>query len=410
MDESRDAYPRQLLPRIRRDLEVYPAVAIMGARQVGKTTLTRQLARELGLAYLSLDDRTVRQQALDDPEGLLDGVARSGAVLDEVQRAPELLLALKSVVDREQRPGRFVLTGSNQPKISTHVADSLVGRVAYRVLRPFTLSEQRYDDGWRRWSWFLELPWSDLETRLAESAELSGPLDWRAVVATGGMPRAVLAPPADCLQVLDDYLSTFAQRDIREILGVESPDRFERFLRLMSAKTGQEFNASRMSGDLGVAVNTVRRWINALERSYLVTLVPAYSRNSSSRVIKAPKAFLVDSGLALAGSRDPHPTGFHLETLVANDMLVWRDEIPGRQVSHWRDATGPEVDFVIQQGTTVAAVEVKAASEVSINDTRHLASFLTRYPESVLGVLLSGDPRIRLIRDRIIAAPWWAVL
>jgi len=410
MDVSREPYPRQLLPRIGRDLQVYPAVAVMGARQVGKTTLTRLLGQEFGLAYLSLDDRDVRQEAIDDPEGLLDRVARSGAVLDEVQRAPDLLLALKAVVDREQRPGRFLLTGSNQPRLSSQVADSLLGRVAYRTLRPLTVSEQRYDDSGRRWTWFLELPWRELERSLTESAQLSGPLDWHIVAATGGMPRAVFAPPADCLQVLDDYLSTFAQRDIRDILGVESPDRFERFLRLTAARTGQEFNSSAMSRDLGVAVNTVRRWVSALERSYLVTLVPAYSRNSSSRVIKAAKLFIVDSGLALAGSRDPEPSGFHLETLIANDLLVWRDEIPGRQVSHWRDGSGPEVDFVIQQGAKIVAVEIKAAAEVSNNDARNLASFLVRYPETVLGVLLSSDARIRVVRDRIVAAPWWSVL
>jgi uncharacterized protein len=409
MAESRDPYPRQLLPRIRRDLQVYPAVAIMGARQVGKTTLTRYLANELELSYRSLDDRDVRQQALDDPEGLLESVADSGAVFDEVQRAPELLLALKAVIDRDQRLGRFVLTGSNQPRVGQHVADSLVGRVAYRVLRPLTISEQRYEEGGRRWSWFFEPSWPDLHSKLSQAAELSGDLEWRAAVATGGMPRAVRAPASERGQVLDDYLSTFAQRDIRELLGVESPDRFERFLRLTAARTGQEFNASRMSGDLGVAVNTVRRWVDALERSYLVTRIPAYSRNSSARVIKSPKLFLVDSGLALAGSRDTSPTGFHLETLVANDLLVWRDEASGREISHWRDGAA-EVDFVIHQGQAVVAVEIKASAHVSSNDAGHLASFLGKYHEAVLGVLLSGDAEIRLIRDKVVAAPWWAVL
>ena len=382
----------------------------MGARQVGKTTLTRRLAVELGLTYRSLDDRDVRQQALDDPEGLLDSMSDSGAVLDEVQRAPELLLALKAVIDRDPRLGRFLLTGSNQPRISQHVSDSLVGRVAYRVLRPLTISEQRYEEGTRRWTWFFELSWSDLHTRLSEAAELSGVLDWRAAVATGGMPRVLHAPLADRRQVLDDYLSTFAQRDIRELLGVESPDRFERFLRLTAARTGQEFNATRMSGELGVSVNTIRRWVDALERSYLVTRISAYSRNPSSRVIKAPKLFLVDSGLALAGSGDSTPTGFHLETLVVNDLLVWRDETPGRQISHWRDAAGPEVDFVVQQGQKLVAVEIKGTSKVASGDAGHLGSFLTKYPQTMLGVLLSGDPDIRLVRDKVVAAPWWAVL
>jgi predicted AAA+ superfamily ATPase len=149
------------------------------------------LANEFGFAYRSLDERGVREQALQDPEGLIESVAATGAVFDEVQRAPDLLLAMKTVVDREQRAGRFLLTGSNQPSISRHIADSLLGRVAYRTLRPLTLSEQRYDDSPQRWTWFFDLVADELEEKLKEYAALSGPLEWRTVTAAGGMPRAL---------------------------------------------------------------------------------------------------------------------------------------------------------------------------------------------------------------------------
>lgn len=399
-----------MLPRVREDLTLYPAVAVMGARQVGKTTLSRVLAAELGLAYRSLDERVTRQQALEDPEGLIESVSRSGAVFDEVQRAPDLLLALKAVVDREQRPGRFLLTGSNQPRISRQIADSLVGRVAYRTLRPLTLSEQRDDDSERRWTWFFDLGPDELEEKLHESAALSDALDWQVVTAAGGMPRALAAPATNRMQVLEDYLQTFARRDIRDVVEVESVERLEQFIRLAAARTGTELNFSTLASDLGQSVKTVRRWIDALERSYLVTLIPPFSRNASARVIKRPKLFMVDPALAQAGSGDRVPTGLHFETLIANDLLVWRDEAAGRGIFHWRVASGPEADFVLVQREKVIPVEVKSADGIGREDARHLSFFLEHHKEAERAIILSSDPEIRWVRERVLAVPWWAVL
>jgi uncharacterized protein len=410
LTKARTLFHRQMLPRIREDLTVYPAVAVMGARQVGKTTLARMLADELGLAYRSLDERSIRQQALDDPEGLIESVSRTGAVFDEVQRAPDLLLALKAVVDREQQAGRYLLTGSNQPRVSRHIADSLVGRVAYRTLRPLTLSEQRYDQSDRRWTWFFTEGAEELEEKLHESATLSDALDWQVVTAAGGMPRALAAPNLNRPQVLEDYLQTFARRDIRDVLEVDSVERLEQFLRLVAARTATELNFSNIANDLGQSVKTVRRWVDALVRSYLVTLVPPYSRNPSARAIKRPKLFMLDPALAQAGSGDRAPTGFHFETLVANDLLVWRDEAAGRGLFHWRVASGPEADFVLVQGDKVLPVEIKCADAIGRDDARHLSFFLEHHREADMAVLLSCDPEIRWIRDHVLATPWWAVL
>lgn len=409
-ENSREPYPRHLLAAVRRDLDRYPAVALMGARQVGKTTLVRDLGRERGLAYCTLDDRETRTRALEDPEGLLAEVAGTGAVFDEVQRAPDLLLAVKEVVDREQRLGQFILTGSNQPRVASGVADSLQGRVAYRTLRPLTLREQRYEETPARWSWFFDLKEAELSDRLNEAQALSGPLEWAAITATGGMPRALAAPREAQSDILAQYLQTFAQRDAREVLGSELPDQFEQFVRLAAARTGQELNASNLARDLGVAPNTVQRWVGALKQCYLATTVPAYSRNATVRIIKAPKLFLVDSGLAFVGSGESAPTGWHFEALILNDLHTWQDEEPGRHLSHWRKQSGPEVDFILHQGNRTVAVEVKTAEHVDRHDVRHLALFLREHEETVGGVLLSADPEIRMIGERIVAAPWWAVL
>jgi predicted AAA+ superfamily ATPase len=402
-------YPRALHPGLLRDLDVYPVVALLGARQAGKSTLGREIAEARGMAFRTLDDRDVLRQALDDPEGLLDGLGGAGFI-DEAQRAPGLFVAIKRVVDREQRAGRFLLSGSNQPHVAGAVGDSLQGRAAYRTLRPLTLGELRFDERPGAWGLPFEGAAADVIVALERRAESNGALDWRDVVEAGGFPRAVAAPPDARRRLLDDYVRTFAERDIRELLAVGSPDRFEQCVRLVAARTGQVLNVNGLAGELGTPVTTVRRWLDALRRSFLVEEIPAYSRNAGHRILKAPKLFVVDAALALAAAREPLPTGFHLETLVAGDLAVWKDAAPDRAVHHWRTQHGQEVDFVVERARRLVPVEVKASAGVGADDARHLRTFLDRHPEAVRGLLLSADPGIRPLGDRVIAAPWWAVL
>ncbi len=409
MPEANDRYPRTIRQSLIQDLALYPVVAVMGARQVGKSTLCRELADELGLVHRTLDDSDVREQALSDPEGLLADLG-GGAFLDEVQRAPDLLLAIKAVVDHEQRPGRYLLSGSNQPRVGQSVSDSLIGRAAYRTLRPLTLSELRLDERHRGWSFLINDDVESAIEQLERRSESSGVLDWKTIVQTGGFPRAVAAPPERRQRLLDDYVEVFSNRDIRDLIAVDSSPRFEAFMRLTAARTGQELNTSGLANDLGVPVTTIRRWLDALRRSYLVELVPSYSRNAGARVIRAPKLFAIDPALALAAAREPAPTGFHLENLVAADLQVWKDDGPGRAVHHWRLASGQEVDFVLEEGGNLLPVEVKVSNAVGTSEARHLRTFRERYANSARGLLLSSDREIRIISPGVIAAPWWSVL
>jgi predicted AAA+ superfamily ATPase len=406
---STDRYPRILRAPLLRDLEVYPVVALLGARQVGKSTLAREIAESRGMAVRTLDDRDVLEQARRDPEGLLADLGGPGFI-DEAQRAPELFLAIKAVVDREQRPGQYLVSGSNQPRVAGAVSDSLLGRAAYRTLRPITLSEQRFSETHGGWEFLF---WDDtarVVAHLEQRADTSGPLDWQAVVTTGGFPRALAVPADRRRQLLDDYVEVFANRDIRELLAIESSGRFEQFVRLVATRTGQVLNVNGLAMDLGIPVSTARRWLDALTRSFLVDTIPAYSRNAGHRVTKAPKLFVTDAALALAAAREPAPNGFHLETLVAGDLVVWRDAAPGREVHHWRTQSQQEVDFVVEQDRRVVPVELKTAATVSDREARHLRTFLAAHPEGVRGLLLSADPEIRVLRDRVVAAPWWAVV
>lgn len=382
----------------------------MGARQVGKSTLCLQLAEESGFAACTLDHRDVREQAIADPEGFLADLGDRGAFIDEIQRAPDLMLAIKAVVDRDQRKGQYLVSGSNQPAMGRAVGDSLLGRATYRTLRPLTFSELRYDEEYPGWSFLFGADGHAVLDELEQRSAANGALAWRDAARTGGFPRAVAAPPEQRARMLDDYVTIFSQRDIRDITAVESTSRLEAFVRLTAARTGQVLNVSGMANDLGIPVTTVRRWLDSLRRAYLIEAVPAYSRNAGQRVIKAPKVYSVDAALALAAAREASPTGFHLETLVAHDLLVWRDAAPARALYHWRLSSGQEVDFVAEENGKLLPIEIKSAEAVGKAEARHLVTFRERHPDAVRSVLLSADPRIRMIAPDIVACPWWAVL
>lgn len=405
-----EQYPRTLRRQLVDDLRVYPVVAVMGARQVGKSTLCMQVAERLGFSTRTLDNRDVREQALVDPEGFLADLGDRGAFIDEIQRAPDLMLAIKAVVDRDQRKGQYLVSGSNQPEMGRAIGDSLLGRATYRTLRPLTFSELRYDEQHPGWSFLFRASEHAVLAELNRRAEASDALDWREAAQSGGFPRAIAALPEQRTRMLDDYVTIFSQRDIREITAVDSTARLEAFVRLTAAWTGQVLNASGLARDLGIPVTTVRRWLDALRRAYLIETIPAYSRNAGQRVIKAPKLYSVDAALALAAARETSPTGFHLETLVAHDLLVWRDAAPRRNLYHWRLSSGQEVDFIAEENGKLLPIEVKSTDAVGKSEARHLLTFHERHANVTRGVLLSADPRIRRVAPGIVACPWWAVL
>lgn len=364
------------------------------------------------MARLSLDNQDTRQQAVEDPSGLLASAGDTGAFIDEIQRAPGLFLAIKAVVDRHpSRPAQYLLSGSAQTELTAATGDSLLGRAAYRTLRPLTLGELRYQDAHTGWSFLFDGDDEAALTELKGRAELGGALDWKESVAVGGFPRVVSLLPDARADQLNQYLRVFATRDIRELVNVASSGQFERFLRLVGVRTGQELNLNGMAGELGLKVPTLRRWFGAMEDAFLVERIPPWSGNLGNRLIKSPKVFMVDSALALAAARSDEPTGFHLENLLATDMRVWQELASNRRaVHHWRIANGPEVDFVLEESGKLVAVEVKASAEVDQREARHLKRFRSEYGATARLLLVSSDPRIRVLEPGLIAAPWWAVV
>lgn len=384
--------PRNLEPVLSRLAAQMPAVAVTGPRQSGKTTLCR--AAFPSLEYVSLEPLDVRDFAATDPRGFLARY-RDGAVLDEVQRAPELLSYLQEELDRDAAPGRFVLTGSQHFGLSEAITQSLAGRVALLHLLPLSLDEVRR---------FPAAPAGPWET-----------------IWTGGYPR-IHDRGLDADTWLGDYLATYVQRDVRQVLNVTNLGAFTTFLRLAAGRTGQELNLSVLGGDAGVSHNTVRSWVSVLEASFVIFRIPAWHRNLRKRSVKAQKLHFTDSGLAchLLGVRSPeqlevHPLrGALFESWVAAEVLKARVH-GGRRTDlyHLRQDRGIEVDLIVEKGDLIHPVEMKSGATVGSDFLRHLVAFRSGVIENAPHVdavprLVYGGSR-RETRNGVEVLPWSAV-
>jgi len=403
-----------ILPRFVADsladrLRVMPAVIVTGARQTGKSTLVQKLAPG-GRAYFSLDDLDVVDAARRDPGALVGGSLP--VTLDEVQREPDLLLAVKRAIDKRRKPGRFLLTGSANLLLMRRVSESLAGRASYLTLWPMTRREQR---GLGRCGFWDEL----LETRDADWLDLlasrSGePEDWRRLARRGGFPTPAvhLRKAADRAIWFDGYVRTYLERDLQELSAVAALPDFRRLMRAACFRLGQLVNQTDLGRDVALPQPTVRRYLNLLETSYLLVRLPAYAVNRTKRLIKTPKLYWGDTGVALHLAGGAEPDGPHLENLVLADLLAWRDaRLESSELFYWRSTIGEEVDFVIETGGRLLPIEVKASARPRLGDARHLLTFRAEYGRKArAGLLLHTGKTIEWIAPDVLAAPWWRVL
>jgi predicted AAA+ superfamily ATPase len=369
--------PRHLTERILERLAIAPAVFLNGARQVGKTTLAKQLI-DAGMprAYYTLDTLETLQAAQADPQGFVDNLPL-GAVVDEVQRAPELLLPLKRRIDAERQAGMFLLTGSANPLTLPRVADALVGRMATLTLHPFSQGElEGTQPHWLTRAFTGAFPMATYE-----------PLsDIWARVAQGGYPEAVaLADPRRRQLRLRDYADTLLTRDVQILADIERTADMARLLRLLAAQTCQILNLANLSRESGIPHSTLQRYFALLETLMVVVRVPPWYANISQRLLKSPKVMLNDTGLALALlnytetrlAEDDLLRGRMLENFVGMELLKQIACAPETyQLYHLRTAKGQEVDFVLEDPAgRLFGVEVKASATVQTNDFRHLRAF-----------------------------------
>ncbi|MDE0359462.1 MAG: ATP-binding protein [Gammaproteobacteria bacterium] len=413
--------PRAVSGTLDSMMRVMPAVVVAGARQAGKSTLARAFDRSEQpdgsvhaasdrRRYLSLDDLDVLDLARRDPDALVRG--SQPVTLDEIQREPDLLSAVKREIDRERRPGRFLLTGSANLLLMRRVSESLAGRASYLTLWPMTRREQLGLGRCGIWENLVKSPdqdWLDVVTE--HSAD---PEDWRALARRGGfpVPAVHLDAPAERAIWFDGYVRTYLERDLQALSSIAALPDFRRLMRAAALRLGALLNQAKVGRDIGLAQPTVHRWLNLLETSYLLARIPAYSVNRTKRLIKAPKLYWSDTGLAMYLSQEDEPRGAHLENLVLQDLLAWRDSRPRRaEVLHWRTTTGEEVDFVIEVDGAVLPIEVKATRRPRLGDTGGLRAFRTEYHRTTrAGLLLHGGDSVEWITPGVLAAPWWRVI
>jgi hypothetical protein len=394
-------------PALAAALEAMAVVVLTGARQAGKSTLAQTVGGD-GRLYLTLDDFDVREQADRDPDALVARAARQ--TLDEVQRAPDLLLAVKRAVDRKRQRGRFLLTGSANLALLDKVAESLAGRASYLALWPMTRREQRGRGRCGLWPELLaarDEDWPRVLEAHQEPAE-----DWRDLARRGGYPTPALEMTSAQRDVwFAGYTHTYLERDVVQVSSIASLPDLRRLMRAVCLRIGQLTNQTELARDVALPQPTVHRWLNLLEASYQLVRLPAYAVNRTKRLIKTPKAYWSDTGLALYLS-GATPDGPHLENLVLGDLLVWRDsQVKRPEILYWRTASGEEVDFVIETNGVLLPIEVKASGHARTSDARHLQSFRAEYGRRArAGLVLHTGSAIEWLAPGILAAPWWAVL
>lgn len=377
--------PRLAAGTVQRLAKGFPVVAITGPRQSGKTTLTRQLFP--AKPYVSLENPEQRQFATEDPKRFLAQFA-DGAVIDEVQRVPSLLSWLQGLVDERQRMGDFVLTGSQQFDLVRHITQSLAGRVGRVEL----------------------LPLQGLE--LQQAGLLGGDLD--TLMVTGHYPalysRDLL--PQDWFS---NYVATYVERDVRQLLQIKDLQLFQRFLRLAAARSGQLLNLSSLGADVGISAVTAREWIGVLEASYLVMRLPPYFENFGKRLVKTPKLYFLDTGLMCwllgihsAAILSTHPLrGQVFETMVV--VEAYKSALnKGQQASlyFWRDSAGQEIDLLAQRDGVFESYEIKSGSTFSPDWFKQLTKFEKLNPNAVRStVIYGGDESSSRSQGEVVA---WA--
>jgi predicted AAA+ superfamily ATPase len=383
-----------------------PVVLIIGPRRAGKTTLVRKMG-EAGRAYITLDDQTVLEAAQSDPAGFIRGLDK--AIIDEIQRAPDLLLAIKKTVDEDYRPGRFLLTGSANVLTLPRIADSLAGRM--ETIRMLPLARAEIEG---RAPTFLE---QLFEGKLRGWKDAIVGDDLVQLVLTGGFPEAISRDSERRRQDwLRSYLTSILTRDLRDIAEVEKLTELPKFVRLLAEHSGQLVNYSQFASGINVSHKTGQRYVGLLEQVFLIATVQPWFTNALKRIVKTPKLHFLDSGL-LATARgltfdrikaDRGPFGALLESFVFSEVLKLMTASDLRLTPHhFRDRDMREVDIVLERDDgMIAGIEVKASATVKAGDFSGLRALAEACGDRfAFGAVLYDSTDVVPFGDRLAAAP-----
>lgn len=333
----------------------FPALVITGPRQSGKTEITKKVFPDK--PYVSLEDIDTRNFAIEDPRGFLNQY-KDGAIFDEVQRAPDLFSYLQGIIDKNKKSGQYILTGSQQFGLMSGVTQSLAGRVAKITLLPFSYAELQ--------------------------KESRGPKTVEDLLFKGLYPP-IYDHNYEPEIWLNNYIDTYIERDVRQLINVRDLSNFQRFLSMCAARTGQILNLSSLANDCGITHSTAKAWISVLEASYIVHLLQPHHNNFNKRLIKSPKLYFYDVGLAsrLLSIDDAQQLATHsmrgylFETWVVSELLKHRFNQGKRSnLFFWRDKTGNEVDVLLDHGNKLFPIEIKSGQTVTKDYFKGLTRFM----------------------------------
>jgi len=355
---------RDIESEVRELFGQYPVVTITGPRQSGKTTLAKMVFPEL--PYYSLENIATRDRALTDPLGFL-GNFSEGVILDEIQRAPDLLSYIQGIVDDLNKPGLFILTGSNHFSLLEQITQSLAGRTAMLKLLPFSFNEV---------------------------IAISGEIHTNDLIIKGFYP-GIHSRNLDPIKAYRNYYETYIERDLRQIINIKDLDVFRRFVKLCAGRVGQIWNASNLSNDTGVSIHTIQSWISVLQASYIVFLLPPWYGNINKRLIKSPKLYFHDVGLAsylldieteVQLDRDPL-RGALFENLIISELMKRRfNQGLDSNLYYYRDRHGYEIDIVAGTRDSLEMYEIKSAQTFTkdfLKNLRYINKLMDRRIKSM---------------------------
>jgi uncharacterized protein len=393
---------REIAGTIALALDQMPVVVVTGTRQVGKSTLVQMDPRLKGRRYLTLDDYGVLRTLRENPDALLE--EHEALTIDEAQRAPRLFASIKKSVDKDRRAGRFLLTGSANPALLRGVSESLAGRAVYMNLQPMNRRELSGRAG--REPFLIDFLKKHQPPRRPSEAPLSD-----AEVSLGGMPPVALKDVSRPEVWFAGFEQTYLERDLRDVASVENVLGFRDLLKLTALRTAQILNVAELGRDAKLESKTASRYLGWMEATFVVARVPPYLRNRASRVKKSSKIFVSDSGLACYLSRcgdlaDDPLRGALFETYVRQNIeSIIGSRLPAGGLHYWRTQSGREVDFVIEMGREVMAIEVKSGESWSKSDLVGLQEFLRLTPNCVAAVLAYNGRETLRLDDRLWAIP-----
>ena len=371
--------------RLIRLAKTFRSVAVVGPRQSGKTTLCRSVFAQK--PYVSLENPDTLEFAKSDPRGFL-GQYKNGAILDEIQRAPHLFSYLQQVLDETKKKGLFILTGSNNFLLQENITQTLSGRIAYLQLLPLSLQE------------------------LKESKKIKTDYAWH--ILHGGYPE-VIAKKINQADWYAGYINTYIERDVRQLKNISNLSQFTKLLRLCAGRTGQILNLTSFSNDCGIDQKTVAAWLSVLQSSYIIYLLKPYHTNFNKRIIKTPKLYFYDTGVAcsLLGINNVKQIATHaakgalFENMIVSELLKERFNAGAvDNLYYWRDKTGNEVDILSDKAGKITAIELKAGETISQDFFKGLEYFSSLNTSTVQKLLIYGGKSEQGRSNGILVIPW----